>query len=306
MVVLADVPGLSPVQAAALAKFIAEGGGLLVALGPRMAAGKEMYNDLFYADGKGWLPAHLDAPAGNDAKPELGASPDPQRFQHPALELFQGESAGSLGRARFPRWWKVTTSARALVGAMLSNADPLLVEQSYNKGQVILCTVPLDGSWASNFQSLWEFPVLIHELVYYLADARSRFWNIQPGQAMQVPLQVFTNGGGPVPEHLLLTPPEGKPVSLKVDAWPFIFERTVRLGSYRLEAENGSAAYFVVHGDPRSRPDAMYGRRSGEGRPLAAGTLWYAANSQGFAYGRAQPPRSVVAFPSGRHGYVVP
>jgi hypothetical protein len=249
VVILVDVPDLTPQQSGALEKFVAEGGGVLIVLGPRLA--KAQNTHLYRQSGTGWLSTRLEKVAGDTAKPEFSVSPDLRRIQHPALELFQ-EGARSLTQARFPRWWQVTVDpAHATLAALLTSGDPLLVEQTYKEGRVLVCTVPLDRSWGATFPSLWDFPVFVHELVFYLADARPGLWNLQPGQPLRVPAQAFADETGQRPEHLLVVPPQGKPASLKIDAWPWIFNNTGAVGPYRLQGDQGKNHYFVVHGDAR-------------------------------------------------------
>ena len=247
VVIVANVPNLTLQQSSALEKFVAEGGGVLIVLGPRLANDQALYHQ----SGKGWLATRLGKPAGDPAKPELSARPDLQRSGHPALELFQ-EGSRSLAEARFPRWWQVTVDpANATVAASLTSGDPLLVEQRYKEGRVLMCTVPLDRSWGATFPSLWDYPVFVHELVFYLADAGSGLWNLQPGQPLRVPAQAFADETGQLPERLLLVPPEGKPASLKIEAWPWIFNNTGAVGPYRLQADQCQNQYFVVQGDAR-------------------------------------------------------
>ncbi|HWY87192.1 MAG TPA: VWA domain-containing protein [Gemmataceae bacterium] len=249
VVILADVPDLTPQQSGALEKFVAEGGGVLIVLGPRLAKAQNTY--LYHQSGTFWLSTRLEKIAGDAAKPEFSVSPDLQRIQHPALELFQ-EGSRSLAHARFPRWWQVTVDpARATLAALLTSGDPLLVEQPYKEGRVLVCTVPLDRSWGATFPSLWDYPVFVHELVFYLADARTGLWNLQPGQPVRVPAQAFDDETGQRPDHLLVVPPQGKPASLKIDAWPWIFNNTGAVGPYRLQGDQGKHQYFVVHGDAR-------------------------------------------------------
>ena len=107
VLILADVPRLNPAQQQAVERFLAEGGGVLVALGERMETEAAFYNEQLYRSGRGWLPARLEGVAGERARPDLAVAPDLKRFQHPALELFREEPNCTLGKARFPRWWKV-------------------------------------------------------------------------------------------------------------------------------------------------------------------------------------------------------
>ena len=197
VVILADVPDLTPRQSSALEKFVAEGGGVLIVLGPRLAEAQGTY--LYHQNGTRWLSTRLEKITGDAAKPEFGVSPDLQRIQHPALELFQ-EGSHSLAQARFPGWWQVTIDpAHATLAALLTSGDPLLVEQTYKKGRVLVCTVPLDRSWGATFPSLWDYPVFVHELVFYLADTRSGLWNLQSGQPLRLPAQAFAAETGQHP-----------------------------------------------------------------------------------------------------------
>lgn len=162
VVVLADLPRLSLAQCAAIERYLKAGGRLLVFVGERVAREAEFYNERLYCAGAGWLPARLDRPAYAAADP---ARPDARSFAHPALELFASADQDPLGQLRFPHWWKVTPDARAAVAARLSGGDPLLVE----RGGVILCAVPPDRRWGSPLPGRWEFPVLVRELIAYLA-----------------------------------------------------------------------------------------------------------------------------------------
>jgi hypothetical protein len=255
VLVLADVPRLNALQQDAVERFLADGGGVLVVLGERAENEAAFYNEQLYRGGRGWLPARLDRVAGERGRPELGAAPDLKRFQHPALELFREEPNCTLAKARFPRWWKVTASARsqALTGALLTTGDPLLVELPYKSGRVLLCSVPLDRSWGANLPSVWEFPVLAHELVYYLADTRSVEHNLKPGQPLRYRPGRAAGGDGPADERptLKLYPPQGGVVPLTVEHWPLVYENARATGVYRLEVGTGRSIFYVVQPDPR-------------------------------------------------------
>lgn len=175
VMILVDVPHFNEEQQNAIERFLRQGGSVLVAVGKRVK-NADFYNEKLFCLGKGWLPAELAAPAGNAEKPELAASPDVREFHHPALEIFQKRSDCTLESAKFPRWWKVKVAPKsnATIPALLSSADPMLVEKTYKKGKVVLCAVPLDSSWNSSFPRIWEYPVFIHELVYYLASASAQ------------------------------------------------------------------------------------------------------------------------------------
>jgi hypothetical protein len=215
VLVLADVPRLTAAQQGGVARFLEEGGGVLVVVGERVEPEAAFYNKELYRAGRGWLPARLDQVAGDRQRPELAAAPDLRRFHHPSLELFREEPNCTLGKARFPRWWRVSTPPgqnQSVPVALLTTADPLLVEKAYRGGRVLLCSVPLDRSWGATLPSVWEFPVLAHELIYYLADTRSAEHNLRPGQPIHYRLPpALAEANEKHPTLLLVTPPDGGP-----------------------------------------------------------------------------------------------
>ena len=176
MVVLADVPHLSAAQIDAVDRFLAEGGGLLIAVGERVTKEKGFYNEQLYRQGDGWLPAKLlEVGSAKD-----GVAPEPRTFQHPALELFRASTDAGLGNVRFSHWWRTKPVPPATTLASLSNGDPMFIEKAYKNGRVILCTAPLDRRWDSTLPNTWEFPILMHELAYYLAGSRGHAGKTPP------------------------------------------------------------------------------------------------------------------------------
>jgi hypothetical protein len=249
VLVVADVPRLTKPQQQAIEHFLEQGGGVLVTLGERAEKSVRLYNEQLYRGGKGWLPARLEGVAGDRSQLEQAATADLKQLHHPALELFRDEPSCTLDRARFPRWWKVraTDGARASVGALLTSGDPMLVERPYKKGKVLLSAVPLDRSWDAGLPGVWEYPVLAHELVYYLAHTRSGDYNLKPGQ----PLRYRPADPARPPTTILLFPPDGEPRQLPVERWPFVYEGAQASGVYKLQEDGGRSAYFVVQPDPR-------------------------------------------------------
>ena len=60
---------------------------------------------------------------------------------------------------------------------------------AFQAGRVIVSAVPLDNSWGSNIVDLPAFVPLVHEIVYYLAGARSADFNLRPGQPIRYRLE---------------------------------------------------------------------------------------------------------------------
>ncbi|HZT83367.1 MAG TPA: hypothetical protein VFA26_24260, partial [Gemmataceae bacterium] len=156
--------------------------------------------------------------------------------------------------ARFPRWWKLTPPAQgaaATTAARLDSLDPFLVEKPYGKGRVILCAVPLDDSWGTNLhREVLEFPLLAHELVYYLAGARVVEHNLLPGQPL-----VYQPQGDEEFSTAVLQPPHGEARRIDVKEWPLVWEDTREPGVYMLTTPGGRTVYYVVQPDPRETED---------------------------------------------------
>jgi hypothetical protein len=228
VLILANVPKLTPAQQKAVEQFLAAGGGVLVTLGDHVEKNLAHYNKELYKQGKGWLPAELMRP--RKAGSSRMVSPLLTSFTHSALELFRQESFGGLNDAYFPRWWQVKPAEgknKAVALARLNNKDPLLVEGRFKGGRVFLCTVPLmnsrdhkDVSWDSNLLRLPVFAPLVHELAYYLAGNLSTQdkgnlqinFNLQPGQPLYYGLD-----GSEVEDRLTLATPGGKAKRLAFD-----------------------------------------------------------------------------------------
>lgn len=261
VLVLCDVPSLTPAQQGAVEAFLNEGGGVLVTLGPRVR--RDEYNRQLYRGGEGWLPAGLAEVRGdeNEPVPTDDTTPDPAphpalaTFAHPALELFRRPTSAGLGKARFPRWWKVDPAAGSSAGiaARLTNGDPLLVERSVGKGRVVLCCVPLDDSWGTNLhRDVPEFPLLAHELVWYLAGVRATDYNLVPGQPIQ-----YQPAADEAVGTMLVQPPHGEAKTVPVERWPFVYRETREPGIYRLKTPAGRTIYYVVQADTRDGDDLV-------------------------------------------------
>ncbi len=283
VLILRDVAQLTAAQQDAITQFLADGGGVLVTLGPRALA--DAYNDRLHRGGKGWLPATLEGIAqstGETPAPST-ASPVPGSSDHPALRLFlekpkDGQGSNrfpQLGRVRFSRWWKLAVgpAARQSNGVQIASLrtaateSPFLVEwvDPNRAGRLLQCAVPLDDSWGGELVRSESFVPLVHELVYYLAGARSAELNLEPGQ----PLRYRLESVGDI-EHYKLQTPLGRTMSLstnpsdpdsilaavdRLPAGPMLrIDGVHETGVYRLIAED-KTIYYVVHPNTAGESD---------------------------------------------------
>jgi len=276
VLILHDVAQLTAAQQDAITQFLADGGGVLVTLGPRALA--DAYNDRLHRGGKGWLPAKLEGIAQSTGETPVSpnASPAPGGSDHPALRLFlekpkdgQGSSRfPQLGRVRFSRWWNLTVgpASRRSNGVQIaslrteSGEFAFLVEwvDPNRAGRLLQCAVPLDDSWGGELVRSESFVPLIHELVYYLAGARWAELNLEPGQ----PLRYRLDSAGDIEHYKLQTPlGKSKPLSTNPSDSDSILAAVDRLpagpilridgmretGVYRLHTTENKTIYYVVH-----------------------------------------------------------
>jgi hypothetical protein len=186
-VILADVPRLPAAVAASLAKYVSDGGGLLVAAGQKSQP--DFFNGWKTADEAPLLPAALGevtfAPA------DQAFSPSVQTLTHPALQKIADASksdfAGTVITNFRPQAIPDTLTKESSVGARLNNGDILLSSRKVGKGQVILLGIPLDLS-SGNLVTRQAFLPLIHELVYNLADPAAYQLNLEPGWEVNIGL----------------------------------------------------------------------------------------------------------------------
>jgi hypothetical protein len=111
VVVLANVPRLTDVQAGALKDYVTRGGGLFIALGDLINA--DNYNDLLFDEGNGPLPASLDTMSPRPARDGPTARVLSSSLELPWIARFRAENEGGFTEARFSRWWRVTPARRS-------------------------------------------------------------------------------------------------------------------------------------------------------------------------------------------------
>ena len=230
------------------------------------------YNNDLFRSGSGWLPARLEKQVGDENEPEpnnakdpdRAAHPLPKKFLHPALVLFQNAPVGGIERARFPKWWQLALSpgdTRPLVASLVipgakrdtkeMPTTPWLVEKKkYGKGSALLCSVPLDDTWGTNFhtRAVPEYALLVNKLIAHLADTDERKHNVEPGQPLVCPLLDDERGAS---AKSVLKTPRGETVALAEKDGAITYTQTRLPGVYVLTTPRNRTVYFVVKsGEP--------------------------------------------------------
>uniref|UniRef100_A0A7C2K2V7 VWA domain-containing protein n=1 Tax=Schlesneria paludicola TaxID=360056 RepID=A0A7C2K2V7_9PLAN len=250
VVFLCDVPLLTSRDAEVLKQYVHAGGGLVIAVGPRLNI--DSYHAQLYEQGEGLLPARLGEIVGDAAQRETSFGFDGREFSHPILQPFRGNPNTGFELTRTFAFRKaVPVADRATVPLSFDTGDPAIVEGAYGRGRVLLLTTALDRSWGT--WAVWghTFVPMMHETVRYLVAFRSRERTLLVRQPVRFRLEARLAGTTwsvrlPSDERVPLPPPSDAAAGL-------LYEDTAEPGFYGIEAP-GSAngtAWFAVNVDPR-------------------------------------------------------
>jgi hypothetical protein len=135
VVLLNDVP-VSTSFARRLARYVEQGGGLLVAAGPRAT----------------W-PADIDVLPASIGNPVDRSRGDAARvggieYGHPVFEPFRAPRSGDFASARVYGYRSVSATKDAQVLARFDGGSPAVVERRLGSGRVLLWASTLDTSWS--------------------------------------------------------------------------------------------------------------------------------------------------------------
>lgn len=177
VILMADVPRLPAIEAERLARFVKDGGGLLLLPGNR--AEPTFYNTWQSLAGETIPPARLE----KRVYPPDSLMLDLKSLTHPSVRLVAQPDQSDLRLGLVAAYWKpgldaASTSVR--VAGRLESGDPWLMERQIGKGYVLMSTLAFDRR-DSNFSTLKCFVPMIHEMVYYLAEPMMQNCNLPPG-----------------------------------------------------------------------------------------------------------------------------
>jgi hypothetical protein len=248
VVVLANVRQLDGGQLKALEDFVRNGGGLLIFPGNRVDA--SWANNSLFKDGKGLLPLAYGALGGDLKEGAPSAGIVSQRFDHPALDLFNDPRNGTVSDAAIKMWYRLKepTAASAdapTIVARLTSGDPFLVEKRFGEGRVIECAVPCDADW-SNLPMRPFFLPMMQRLSIYLASTVFPPRNLDVSKPLVAFLPLADAG-----KKASLLLPDGTsrevPVSKKGERGVVEFTKTQQPGLYTLTSPSGAGTHFVVN-----------------------------------------------------------
>jgi len=244
---LLNVDRLTPLQAAAAARFLAEGGGVLVAPGDR--------TDPAAWNAVPWLPASLGDAVGDPTARRAVARPAPSTFNGPAFGAFGSGESPPLGSASLFTYRKLEPKAGATVAARLDTGDPWAVERAEGRGKVVLLAGPVDAE-GGTLPVNPDFVPLAHGLALHLAGGAGPP-AARPGEPVVFEADWPASAGASPPPSLAATTPSGSEARATVtrlgDRLRARLDEPAVPGVYRLTlpAPPGGHAYAVVPEDPR-------------------------------------------------------
>ncbi len=173
VVILNDVQA-SDDLANRLARFVAAGGGLLIAAGPQATWPARL------ADTVPGLPG--DAVDRTTTTPSrLGGL----EYSHPIFELFRAPRSGDFSAARF-YGYRTTLQPTGQVLARFEDGTPALLERKAGAGRVLLWTSSLDLEW-NDMPVKPVFLPFVHTVVKYLSDFAEAPASLTVGQVIPAP-----------------------------------------------------------------------------------------------------------------------
>lgn len=231
--VLANVARLSDEALQAVARFVSEGGGLWIAAGDRLD--RAFFNEKTHLAGRGLSPLALDEAIGEAGNHEKFDLIHPPMSPHPATRLLSDTERLDIENAHLYRRYPFAMDAAPEDVSILlrtGQGDPLVVENIYGQGRVIVQGIPLGVTW-SNLPLCQAYVIIVHEWLSYLIEPTGTRWSVEPGEAFKVglPAEAFE------PQATVHLPVGGAvPVDAEAmeDQLVWRYENTVEPGVYGL------------------------------------------------------------------------
>jgi len=256
VVFLCDVPLLTERDAEVVRQYVAQGGSLVVCLGPQVRA--EAYNQAGYRDGKHWLPARVGDVVGDPRRRDQAFAFAGSDLDHPILSPFRGNPNTGFELTQTFAYQRCQPAPdRADVVLRFDTGDPAIIEAPYRRGRVVLITTAVDRSWG--MWAVWghSFVPMMHETVKYLLSFRVRDRNGLVGEPL--------GGGAAMSASLVVRRPQDDTdrvaVTTRDGVADWEFADTVRSGFYAVEPSSagGAAVWFARNVDPRESDPAVLG-----------------------------------------------
>lgn len=187
-----------------LARFVRDGGGLLIAMGPQATWPSRL------ADVVPALPGELvDRTTSTPSR--LGAL----EYSHPVFELFRAPRSGDFSAARF-YGYRTTGQPTGQVLARFDDGTAALLERKTGAGRVLMWTSSLDLDW-SDMPVKPVFLPFVHTITKYLADYAEAPASLTVGQVIPAPRPVPGRGASNGRGGTIAIAPSGARVSVETE-----------------------------------------------------------------------------------------
>lgn len=167
VVILTDVPEITPMQAESLSRFVRQGNGLVWFAGKNVKAAQ--WNKLTDTNGNPILPAKLGQTV--DVRDDLGVGKPlaSTMADHTVNRPLRSLPEDLLSETRFLKRLKVEPADTSFsVLNLAGSGAPVLLEQSSGRGHVFMFTTSANNAW-NNMALTPVFPMLMQQIVTYLS-----------------------------------------------------------------------------------------------------------------------------------------
>jgi len=166
VVILQNVPEITPEQARSFEDYVRAGHGLIWFAGDKIDS--STWNKRSALDGISLLPAVIEQTVSTGNALGVGRPLDPSMPDHPVSRPLRSLPEDLLSETRFRKVLQVKPSATSsTVMSLAGTAEPLLLEHSVGRGQVFMFTSSADSAW-NNLAVTPVFPMVLQQMVTYL------------------------------------------------------------------------------------------------------------------------------------------
>ena len=166
VVVLDNVPDITPEQANSLEAYVRAGNGLIWFAGDSLNA--DAWNRRSSRDGVPLLPAVIEETYTTSDALGVGRPLDPTMPDHSVCRPLRSLPEDLLSETRYRKLLQVNpTATSSTVLSLAGTSAPVLLEHSVGRGQVFMFTTSADPSW-NNMVVTPVFPMVLQQMVTYL------------------------------------------------------------------------------------------------------------------------------------------
>lgn len=193
-IILANVETPAPDLVDRLERYIAQGGGLWLALGDQ--TDPESFNASWHRAGEGLSPLKLLEPTGDEADRETFRVARPPEADHPATRMLADTKSLDMDRLRVFRSHTFAAAGREDVSMILrlEQGAPLALERTVGKGRLIIQSIPLGVRW-SNFPVTHSYVAMVHEWLWFLTEPGMTRRNLNAGELISQPFAAIDKAG---------------------------------------------------------------------------------------------------------------